>query len=37
MRIVRRVGKKPRELVLEITEQRPAGWRAERRLLLEKE
>jgi hypothetical protein len=37
MRIVRRFGEKPRELVLEITEQRPAGGRAERRLLLEKE
>ena len=37
MRIVRRFGEKPRELVLEITEQRPPGWRAERRLLLEKE
>jgi hypothetical protein len=37
MRIVRRFGEKPRELVLEITEQRPAGRRAERRLLLEKE
>jgi hypothetical protein len=36
MRIVRRFGEKPRELVLEITEQRPAGRRAERRLLLEK-
>jgi len=36
MRIVRRFGEKPRELVLEIMEQRPAGWRAERRLLLEK-
>jgi hypothetical protein len=37
MRILRRIGEKPRELVLEITEQRPAGWRAEHRLLLEKE
>jgi hypothetical protein len=37
MRIVRRFGEKPRELVLEITEQRPAGWCAVRRLLLEKE
>ena len=37
MRIVRRFGEKPRELVLKITEQRSAGWRAERRLLLEKE
>jgi hypothetical protein len=37
MRIVRRFGKNPRELVLEITEQHPSGWRAERRLLLEKE
>jgi hypothetical protein len=37
MRIVRRFGEQPRELVLEITEQRPAGWRAERRLRLEKE
>lgn len=37
MRIVRRFGEKPRELVLEITEQRVAGWRAEHRLLLEKE
>ena len=37
MRMVRRFGEKPRELVLEVTEQRPAGGRAERRLLLEKE
>src|SRR5215472_10988797 len=36
MRIVRRFSEKPRELVLEITEQRPPGWRAERRLLLKK-
>ena len=36
MRIVRRFGERPHELVLEITEQRLAGWRAERRLVLEK-
>ena len=36
-RFVRRMSARPKELVLEITEQRPDGRRVERRLVLEKQ
>ena len=36
-RFVRRMSAQPKELVLEITEQRPDGRRVERRLVLEKQ
>ena len=36
-RIVRRQGAKPKELIIEITEQHPEGRRSQRRLVLEKQ